>query len=414
MSKRRGSWARQSQKKRKPRLQRAAPPVSPVRPQRTTAHHNPLTKAEATYGTEGWFPVWANAYEAIMNNSGNVDDQEPAETFAEDFNTLGVALAALPPYFIDTSIMSLICDRLYDEPRGHFSSVVPWSVFESKRGLIFSNAIEDPAIHVHALPDGEGMSTEQKEELDNFSVTFRLDAMTFAVESGTISGVQAWLAIPSRYSPSRGLTAAAAGDIKSDYRTIPYVVNEATRQHRTDTGINWALEPRTLPPEATPWQQPELWLERDPENRLRLAESELGTTASPVGSPEGLSAQLKLVGVDFVHCAAEWMSQWAAPRRPRRVTRAQQRQAAQEGIRAPTTGVRIVDLRRREPSSDSVADTTQRAAPDHRFNVRGHWRNQAHGPKRSLRKRVWVKEYIKGPDHLPVRLSPIAFRVNRA
>jgi len=406
MVKRRG----RSRKKQKRHLQRAAPPVSPVRPQRTTAHHNPLAKAEATYGTEGWFPVWANAYEAIMNNTAGHDDQEPAETFAEDFNALGVALAALPPYFIDASIMNLICDRLYDEPRGHFASVVPWSVFESKRGLIFSNAIEDPAIHVHALADedqiasvlGEDMSTEQKEELDNFSITFRLDAMTFAVESGTISGVQAWLAIPS------------SQEFKAEYRTIPYVVNEATRQHQTDIGISWALEPRTLPPEAMPWQQPELSLALHPENGLRFAESELGTTASPVGSPEGLSAQLKLVGVDFVHCAAEWMSQWAAPRRPRRVTRAQQRQAAQEGIRAPTTGVRIVDLRRREPSSDSAVATTQRAAPDHRFNVRGHWRNQAHGPKRSLRKRIWVKEYIKGPDHLPVRLSPIAFRINRA
>ncbi|ANS04692.1 hypothetical protein [uncultured Mediterranean phage] len=406
MSKRRGSWARQSQKKRKPRLQRAAPPVSPVRPQRTTAHHNPLAKAEATYGTEGWFPVWANAYEAIMNNTAGHDDQEPADSVAEDLNTLGVALAALPPYFIDASIMNLICDRLYDEPRGHFASVVPWSVFESKRGLIFSNAIEDPAIHVHAVADDEDMSTEQKEELDNFSVTFRLDAMTFAVESGTISGVQAWLAIPSIPSSQ---------EFKAEYRTIPYVVNEATRQHQTDIGISWALEPRTLPPEAMPWQLPELSLERHPENGLRLAGSKFGTGGlDHIESPEGLAAQLKLVGVDFVHCAAEWMAQWAAPRRPRRVTRAQQRQAAQEGIRAPTTGVRIVDLRRREPSSDSAVDTTQRAAPDHRFNVRGHWRNQAHGPKRSLRKRVWVKEYIKGPDHLPVRLSPIAFRINRA
>lgn len=30
--------------------------------------------------------------------------------------------------------------------------------------------------------------------------------------------------------------------------------------------------------------------------------------------------------------------------------------------------------------------------------VRGHWKMQAHGPKRSLRKRVWVEPYIRGPE----------------
>lgn len=404
------SKRRETRKKRHQRLQQAAPSMLPARPRRTTAHHNPLAEAEVTYGTEGWFPVWANAYEAIMNNSGNVDSKEPAEALAmvEDLNALGVTLAALPPYFIDTSIMNLICDRLYDEPHGHFTSVVPWSVFESKRGLIFSNAIDNPMIHIHALTEGEDMSTERKEELDSLAVAFRLDAVTFAVESGTISGVQAWLELSSTQ------------EFESSYWTIPYVVTEATRQHRTDMGINWVLGTGMLPPEAMPWQQPEFHIESAPENQPRIvgtafdADEKQAGVKDLVETTDGLAAQLKTIGVDFVHCAAEWMSQWAVPRRPRRVTRAQQRQATQEGIRTPTTGVRIVDLRRREPSSDSVADTTQRNAPDHRFNVRGHWRNQAHGPKRSLRKRVWVKEYIKGPDHLPVRLSTIAFRVNRA
>jgi hypothetical protein len=33
-----------------------------------------------------------------------------------------------------------------------------------------------------------------------------------------------------------------------------------------------------------------------------------------------------------------------------------------------------------------------------RFAVRGHWRNQAHGPKRSERKRIWVQPFWKGPE----------------
>jgi hypothetical protein len=33
-----------------------------------------------------------------------------------------------------------------------------------------------------------------------------------------------------------------------------------------------------------------------------------------------------------------------------------------------------------------------------RFIVRGHWRNQAHGPNRSLRKRKWIQPHWKGPE----------------
>ncbi len=33
-----------------------------------------------------------------------------------------------------------------------------------------------------------------------------------------------------------------------------------------------------------------------------------------------------------------------------------------------------------------------------RFMVRGHWRNQAHGPNRALRKRMWIEPHWKGPD----------------
>lgn len=36
---------------------------------------------------------------------------------------------------------------------------------------------------------------------------------------------------------------------------------------------------------------------------------------------------------------------------------------------------------------------------DCRFVVRGHWRMQAHGPGRQLRKRVWIKPHWKGPDY---------------
>jgi hypothetical protein len=131
------------------------------------------------------------------------------------------------------------------------------------------------------------------------------------------------------------------------------------------------------------------------------------------GLTDGLFQTMAAAGVNFLHAAAQWMHEQAAPSRPRRVTRAQQRQADQAGIPAPRTGVRIVDLRRRAVCLDPTTATGSRAAPDYRFNVRGHWRNQAYGPGRRLRKRIWVPEYLKGPEHLPVRRTPVAFRVHR-
>lgn len=35
-----------------------------------------------------------------------------------------------------------------------------------------------------------------------------------------------------------------------------------------------------------------------------------------------------------------------------------------------------------------------------RFMVRGHWRNQVHGPGRTLRKRMWIEPYWKGPENV--------------
>jgi len=35
---------------------------------------------------------------------------------------------------------------------------------------------------------------------------------------------------------------------------------------------------------------------------------------------------------------------------------------------------------------------------DKRFIVRGHWRNQAHGPERALRRKQWIQPFWKGPE----------------
>ena len=38
----------------------------------------------------------------------------------------------------------------------------------------------------------------------------------------------------------------------------------------------------------------------------------------------------------------------------------------------------------------------------HRWMVRGHWRNQQHGPNRSRRSVRWIPSYIKGPPGKPL------------
>lgn len=41
----------------------------------------------------------------------------------------------------------------------------------------------------------------------------------------------------------------------------------------------------------------------------------------------------------------------------------------------------------------------------HRYIVRGHWRNQAHGPARSLRTRKWIEPFWKGPASMDEALE---------
>ena len=63
--------------------------------------------------------------------------------------------------------------------------------------------------------------------------------------------------------------------------------------------------------------------------------------------------------------------------------------------------VSIIDLRRLEHRDTSATDSAGRAYR-HRWYVRGHWREQAHGPRQSLRRPTWIPGYIKGPPGAPL------------
>lgn len=66
----------------------------------------------------------------------------------------------------------------------------------------------------------------------------------------------------------------------------------------------------------------------------------------------------------------------------------------------PTPDVRVVRMRplRNEHATHSPSGRRY----THRWLVRGHWRNQACGPKHSERRRTWVPAYTKGPDGAPL------------
>ena len=65
-----------------------------------------------------------------------------------------------------------------------------------------------------------------------------------------------------------------------------------------------------------------------------------------------------------------------------------------------------VDLRPLHHVSTELGETDARGRVfRHRWVVRGHWRNQAHGPKRAQRRLTWVPSYVKGPDDAPLLLT---------
>jgi hypothetical protein len=68
----------------------------------------------------------------------------------------------------------------------------------------------------------------------------------------------------------------------------------------------------------------------------------------------------------------------------------------------PSPEVTVVDLRRQYTPQDQEPDSGGSRHYRHRWIVSGHWRNQAHGPDRSLRRQTWIPAYVKGPDGAPL------------
>lgn len=75
------------------------------------------------------------------------------------------------------------------------------------------------------------------------------------------------------------------------------------------------------------------------------------------------------------------------------------RKAAKKGQSSTVT---VVDLRAPHHVETGEKSETGRVYT-HRWIVRGHWRNQAHGKNRAQRRITWVPSYTKGPAGMPLK-----------
>jgi len=91
-----------------------------------------------------------------------------------------------------------------------------------------------------------------------------------------------------------------------------------------------------------------------------------------------------------------------------RASRKQQQRDQRRGI--GQSDVRLIRVHRRHrdsgPASKQTDESTDREFTV-RWMVRGHWRNQAHGPGYTLRRPTWINPHVKGPDDKPLKTGNI-------
>jgi hypothetical protein len=76
--------------------------------------------------------------------------------------------------------------------------------------------------------------------------------------------------------------------------------------------------------------------------------------------------------------------------------------ARKDAKKGRSANVTVIDLHAPKAVSTGDADESGRVYT-HRWLVRGHWRNQPHGPNRSRRSVRWIPSYIKGPAGKPLK-----------
>jgi hypothetical protein len=120
-----------------------------------------------------------------------------------------------------------------------------------------------------------------------------------------------------------------------------------------------------------------------------------------------------VVGVDIFMRAADvvsklvlagfvWMNQKVVQTRDGALPR-QRRKDYHRTVRHESL-VKIVELRRAERVHEITDNPATTRSWTCRWEVDGHWRNQACGPQFSDRRLIWIHPFLKGPEGLPLRV----------
>ncbi|MHA4818766.1 hypothetical protein ACXZ65_30965 [Streptomyces aculeolatus] len=225
------------------------------------------------------------------------------------------------------------------------------------------------------------------------------DMTALAVSSGTSLAAARW-ATADRPAPC-GLIVFGGGVGSIDSGGVPIPVEACTWGPHEDRCLIWLLiSRRRLKAEMT--RTDITLIEEEMAPLIPVFGFTMPVTTEPVSMAE---ADPRAPTTVVAALAASWLlmqQPQLIDRTREQADRKDRRALARAGHSDPE--VTVIDLRRQYVPDDKDPDNTDGEGRRyrHRWVVSGHWRNQAHGPDRSLRRQTWIPAYIKGPEGAPM------------
>lgn len=143
--------------------------------------------------------------------------------------------------------------------------------------------------------------------------------------------------------------------------------------------------------------------------------SSLGPARIPV--PEGYAVRLEEEGIEptpftsaarLVHALWLMLDQAVVSTREENVRAKYTHKARKMNL---PTKVTVIDLRRMEGVKRE--DGESHVEWSHRWVVRGHWRWVPCGPGKTERRRIWIHDFVKGPEGKPLVISQKVYALRR-
>ncbi|WP_236788087.1 hypothetical protein [Amycolatopsis sp. GM8] len=197
---------------------------------------------------------------------------------------------------------------------------------------------------------------------------------------------------PTKNDPAIGVTFYSSSDYEYVRHVLPRIVGRKPKSAELDRAIR-----------ATPeW----MW---DNETALRyghtIGDLNLAHEISRTPQDQSVIPWLKVLYSSWLLMTQPGITEVSQERAGRN----QQRRDQREGRR--NSDVQVVHVHRRHRDAAPTNNQTNDAGDEREFAVRwmvrGHWRNQAYGPNRQLRRPVWINPHIKGPDDKPFKTGNV-------